>query len=67
MFLRSVLQLLVIANAVPSSLIIFALIMEAVLTIATRRNIPEDGIFHSHRRETLKSYRANELDSVAEM
>jgi hypothetical protein len=23
---------------------------------ATRRNIPEDGILHSHRRENLKSY-----------
>jgi hypothetical protein len=27
-----------------------------VLTRATRRNIPEDGILHSHRRENLKSY-----------
>jgi hypothetical protein len=24
--------------------------------ISTRRHIPEDGILHSHRRETLKSY-----------
>jgi hypothetical protein len=28
-----------------------------VLTIATLRNIPEDTIFHSHRRENLKSYK----------
>jgi hypothetical protein len=28
----------------------------SVLKIATRRNIPEDAILHSHRRETLKSY-----------
>jgi hypothetical protein len=25
-------------------------------TWGTRRNIPEDGIFHIHRRENLKSY-----------
>jgi hypothetical protein len=28
-----------------------------VLTRATRRNISEDAILHSHRRENLKSYR----------
>jgi hypothetical protein len=28
------------------------------LTRATRHYIPEDGIFHSHRRENLKSYKA---------
>jgi hypothetical protein len=27
-----------------------------VLTRATQRNIPEDAILHSHRREKLKSY-----------
>jgi hypothetical protein len=27
-----------------------------VLTRATRRNIPEDDIFHSDRRENLRSY-----------
>jgi hypothetical protein len=50
-------------NVVPSSPIFGTLMMEAlsssetsVLKRATRRNIPEDDIFHSHCREDLKSY-----------
>jgi hypothetical protein len=32
----------------------------SVLTRATRRNIPEEAILHSHRRENLKSYMIEE-------
>jgi hypothetical protein len=59
----SVRRLLVRANVVPSSTILFTLMREAqsstetsVLTRVTRRNIPEDGILHIHYRGYLKSY-----------
>jgi hypothetical protein len=60
-----VLRCLVNANVVPSSPIIVTLMMEAirtseisVITKVTQRNVSEDGILHSHRREILKSYLA---------
>jgi hypothetical protein len=59
----SVLQLLVTADIVLSSAILVTLMMEgirysktSVLTRATQRNIPVDGILHSHCCKILKSY-----------
>jgi hypothetical protein len=60
-YLCSVLLLLVTAH-VPSSLILFTLMMEEIcsskilaLTRPTRHRTPEDGILHSHQHGNLKS------------
>jgi hypothetical protein len=57
------LPLLGTAKVVPSSPILVTLMIEAihssetsVLTRAAQRNIPDDDIFHNHRREILRPY-----------
>jgi hypothetical protein len=56
-------MLLLTADVLPTSPILVTLVMEALsfsqtsnLIRVTRRNIPEDGILPSDRRENLKSY-----------
>jgi hypothetical protein len=51
--IASIIKLLVTANVVPSSPIL--------VTSVTRRNIPEDGILHSQRRDNPKSYLGNSV------
>jgi hypothetical protein len=54
------------ANVVPGSPFLITLMMEMIssyetslFTRATRRNIPEKGVLHSHNRENRKSYKVS--------
>jgi hypothetical protein len=71
---ENVRRLLVTASVVHSSPILVTLMKKAlssfetsVLTRATRRNIPEDIILHSHRRKNLKSYTTNKHISMVKL
>jgi hypothetical protein len=63
--LPGMLRLSITVNVVPSSPILVTLVMESiiyskmsVLAIASRHNIPKDGIPYSQRSKNLKSYTA---------
>jgi hypothetical protein len=67
-----VLRLIATSRVLPRTPILDTLIKEAlcttetsVLTRATRRNIPEDAILHSHRRKNLKSYMDTHLVTIS--
>jgi hypothetical protein len=56
-FIRSVHRLPFEASVVPSSTILVTQMKDELSSSrATWRNIPEDAILHSHRRENLKYY-----------
>jgi hypothetical protein len=66
------LQLIINDNAVRNSLILSTLTIVAissseysVLTRATRRHIPDDGILHGYRRDNLKSYKERPIISLS--
>jgi hypothetical protein len=70
-FLRSLLQLVVTTNVVPSSLILFTLMMETirssempVLKRGTRHHIAENGILHCDLHDRLETYIPNPVQFI---